>query len=172
MPINRPYPGKNDYWLFLRSLVFRKGFSKSEIKDFWRKLMPTFCRKPHVASFYSSLIQPYTKLCHRQKDRHTYEIKYMRFRQYVCIGFAIFLLRKKYIAPLNYLYITYYKYIYYIHLPHGDAAPWASRKPPGWIPGLPCISAPQTPAWETDTTRSWWGCPIGSPGRPEQSQQY
>ena len=28
--------------------------------------MPTFCRKPQVASFYSSLKQPYTILCHRQ----------------------------------------------------------------------------------------------------------
>ena len=43
--------------------------------------MPTFCCKPHVASFYSSLIQPYTKLCHRQNsdrqtDKHTDEIIY------------------------------------------------------------------------------------------------
>ena len=61
--------------------------------------MPTFCRKPHVASFYSSLTLPYTKLCHRQNefgqtDRHTYEIKYVRFRRYACISFAIFLLRE------------------------------------------------------------------------------
>ena len=43
--------------------------------------MPTFCRKPEVASFYSSVIQPYTKLCHRQTefgqtDKHTDEIIY------------------------------------------------------------------------------------------------
>ena len=37
--------------------------------------MPTFCRKPEVASFFSYLIQPYTKLCHRQNsDKHTDEI--------------------------------------------------------------------------------------------------
>ena len=64
-----------DNWLFLCSLVFRKRFLKSEIKDFWKKLMPIFCCKPQVASFYSSLIQPYTKLCHRQNsDKHTDEI--------------------------------------------------------------------------------------------------
>ena len=70
------------------------------------KLMPTFCRKPQIAIFHSSLIQPYKKLCHRQsefgqKDRHTYGIKYVRFRRYVCISFAIFLFRKKYIAQLK-----------------------------------------------------------------------
>ena len=65
--------------------------------------MPTFCRRPHVASFHSSLMQPYTKLCHRQNsDRHTDEIIYVRFRRYVCISFANFLLCKKYIAQLNY----------------------------------------------------------------------
>ena len=63
--------------------------------------MLTFCRKPHVASFYSSLTLPYTKLCHRQTDRYTYEIKYVRFRRYACISFAIFLLRKKYIVQLD-----------------------------------------------------------------------
>ena len=26
------------------------------------------CRKLQVASFYSSLMQPYTKLCHRQNE--------------------------------------------------------------------------------------------------------
>ena len=32
MPVNIPYPGRNDRKLrFLRSLVFQKGFSKSEI---------------------------------------------------------------------------------------------------------------------------------------------
>ena len=37
--------------------------------------MPTFCRKAEVASFYSSLIQPFIKLCHRQNsDKHTDEI--------------------------------------------------------------------------------------------------
>ena len=65
--------------------------------------MPTFCRKPHVASFYTSLTLPYTKLGHRQNSEfgHTDEIKYVRFRRYVCISFAIFLLRKKYIAELK-----------------------------------------------------------------------
>ena len=58
-------------WLILRLLVLWKGFSKSEIKDFWRKLMPTFCRKPQMASFYSSLTLPYTKLCHRTTNRTT-----------------------------------------------------------------------------------------------------
>ena len=38
---------------------------------FWRELMPTFCRKPKVASFYSSVKQPYTKMCHRTTDRQT-----------------------------------------------------------------------------------------------------
>ena len=68
MPIDRPYTGKNDRKLTIYTLArfFRKGFTKSEIKDFGRELMPTFCRKPHVASFYSSLTVPYTKLCHRQ----------------------------------------------------------------------------------------------------------
>ena len=36
-----------------------------------------------------------------QKDRHTDEIIYVRFRRYVCISFANFLLCKKYIAQLN-----------------------------------------------------------------------
>ena len=81
-------------WLFLRSLVIRKWFLKSKIKDFRRKLMPTFCRKPELTSFYSSLTLPYTKLCHRQTDRYTNEIKYVRFRRYVYISFAIFFLRK------------------------------------------------------------------------------
>ena len=63
--------------------------------------MPTFCRKPEVASFYSSLKQPYTKMCHRTTNRHTDEIIYVRFRRYVCISFANFLLCKKYIAQLN-----------------------------------------------------------------------
>ena len=64
--------------------------------------MPTFCRKPEVASFYSSLIQPYTKLCHRQTEfGDTDEIIYVRFHRYVCISFANFLLCKKYIAQLN-----------------------------------------------------------------------
>ena len=70
--------------------------------------MPTFCRKPEVASFHTSLIQPYTKLCHRQTDRqnefgdrHIDEITYVRFRRYVCISFANFLLRNKYIAQLK-----------------------------------------------------------------------
>ena len=66
--------------------------------------MPTFYRKPDVASFYSSLMQPHTKLCHRQTEfGHTDEIIYVRFRWYVYISFANFLLRKKYIAQLNYL---------------------------------------------------------------------
>ena len=74
--------------------------------------MPTFFRKPQVASFYSSLKQPYTKLCHRHKDRirtegqtegHTNEIIYVRFRRYVCISFDNFLLCKKYIAELNHI---------------------------------------------------------------------
>ena len=65
--------------------------------------MPTFCRKPHVASFYSSLIQPYIKLYHRQTEfGHTDEIIYVRFRRYICISFVNFLLRKKYIAQLKY----------------------------------------------------------------------
>ena len=38
----------------------------------------------------------------QNSDRHTYEIIYVRFRRYVCISFANFLLRKKYIAQLNY----------------------------------------------------------------------
>ena len=66
--------------------------------------MSTFCRKPEVASVHSSLIQPYTKLCNRQTEfRHTDEKIYVRFRRYVCISFAIFFLRKKYIAQLNLL---------------------------------------------------------------------
>ena len=40
----------------------------------------------------------------QNSDRHTYEIIYVRFRRYVCISFANFLLRKKYIAQLNYHY--------------------------------------------------------------------
>ena len=67
--------------------------------------MPTFCRKPEVASFYSSLKQLYTKMCHRttnrQTNRHTDEINYVRFHRYVCINFANFLLRMKYIAQLK-----------------------------------------------------------------------
>ena len=67
--------------------------------------MPTFCRKPQVASFYSSLIQPYTKMCHRTTDRttdrYTDEIIHVRFHRYVSISFTNFLLRKKYIAQLN-----------------------------------------------------------------------
>ena len=71
MPVNRLYPGKNDrnLTIFMLARFFGKDFLKSEMKDFRRKLMPTFCRKPHVASFYNSLIQPHTKLCHRQTDR-------------------------------------------------------------------------------------------------------
>ena len=58
--------------------------------------MPTFCRKPEVASFYSSLKQPYTKMCHRTTDKHTDEIIYVRFRRYVCNKLRyFFLLRKK-----------------------------------------------------------------------------
>ena len=62
--------------------------------------MPTFCRKPEVASSYSSLKQPYTKMCHRQTnkqiDRHTDEINNVRFRRYVCNKLRyFFLLRKK-----------------------------------------------------------------------------
>ena len=69
--------------------------------------MPTFFRKPHVASFYSSLIEPYKKLCHRQTEfgqteGHTDEIICVHFLRYVCISFANFLLCKKYIAQLNY----------------------------------------------------------------------
>ena len=72
--------------------------------------MSTFFRKPEVASPYSSIIQPETKMCHRQKDRirtegqtegHTDEIIYVRFFRYVCISFANFLLCKKYIAQLK-----------------------------------------------------------------------
>ena len=68
--------------------------------------MPTFCCRPQVASFYSSLIQPYTKLCHRHTEfghteGHTDEIIYVRFRRYVCISFANFFLCKKYITQLN-----------------------------------------------------------------------
>ena len=68
--------------------------------------MPTFCRKVQVARLYSSLKQPYTKLCHRQAELgqtegHTDEIIYVRFRRYVCISFANFLLCKKYIAQLK-----------------------------------------------------------------------
>ena len=75
--------------------------------------MPTFCRKPEVASFNSSLTLPYTKLCHRQNsdrqnsDRHTDKIIYVRFRRYVCISFANFLLCKKYIAQLNNAILSY-----------------------------------------------------------------
>ena len=85
--------------------------------------MPMFCRKPQVVSFYSSLMQPYTKLCHRQTeriwtDRHTDEIIYVRFRWYVCISFANFLLCKKYIAQLNYAMTKrkMHKKSYYIHI--------------------------------------------------------
>ena len=63
--------------------------------------MPIFCRKPDVASFYSYLIQPCTKMCHRTTDRHTDEVIYVRFRWHVYISFANFVLRKKYIAQLN-----------------------------------------------------------------------
>ena len=59
-----------------------------------------------VTSFYGSLIHKIVPQTDRQtegqnSDRHTYEIIYARFRGYVCISFAIFLLRKKYIAQLN-----------------------------------------------------------------------
>ena len=69
--------------------------------------MPTFFCKLQVTSFYSSLIQP-TQNCATDRqnlDRHTYEIKYVRFRRYFCISFAIFLLHKKYIAQLNKKYL-------------------------------------------------------------------
>ena len=53
-----------------------------------------------VTSFYGSLIH---KIVPQTEFGHTYEIKYVRFRGYVCISFAIFLLQsKKYIAQLNY----------------------------------------------------------------------
>ena len=108
LPVNRLYPGKNDWKLTIFTLArFSGRIFRIWNKDFWRKLMPTFCRKPHVASFYSSLIQPNTKLCHRKKDRirtkgHTDEIIYVRFRRYICISFANLLLCKKYIAELKY----------------------------------------------------------------------
>ena len=70
-------------WLFIRLIVFQKIFSKSEIQDFWRKLMPTFFCKPQLASFYSSLIQPYTKLCHRQKD---FSILFNAIHDENCLG--------------------------------------------------------------------------------------
>ena len=60
------FAAKCRHQLPLEVLYF--GFLKSEIKDFQRKLMPTFCCKPQVASFYSSLKQPYRKLCHRQTE--------------------------------------------------------------------------------------------------------
>ena len=70
-------------------------------KDFLRKLMPTFCRKLQVASFYSSLKQPHTKLCHRQKDRQReWQTNRQTYWWYnlpstSIISFAIFLLGKK-----------------------------------------------------------------------------
>ena len=89
-------------WWFLRSLVFWKGFSKSEMKDFWRKPMPTFCRKPQFASF--------------AEEGHTDEIIYVRFCRYVCISFANFLLCENYIAQINYsrqIFLAYQEYIFF-----------------------------------------------------------
>ena len=70
--------------------------------------MPTFCRNRRSLAF---IVPSYnrTQNCatdrqnsDRQKDRHTDEIIYVRFRRYVCISFANFLLHKKYIAQLEY----------------------------------------------------------------------
>ena len=61
--------------------------------------MLTFFCKPQVASFYSSLKQPYTKLCHRQNlDRQTY--LWNNLRMFLLI--RLYKLRKKYIAQLKY----------------------------------------------------------------------
>ena len=61
--------------------------------------MLTFFCKPQVASFYSSLKQPYTKLCHRQNlDRQRY--LWNNLRMFLLI--RLYKLRKKYIAQLKY----------------------------------------------------------------------
>ena len=64
--------------------------------------MPTFCRKLQVASFYSSLIQPYTKLCHRQNsDRQTNILMKYSIRYILDQLRYIFLSRKKICAQLS-----------------------------------------------------------------------
>ena len=44
MPVNRPYSGKNDQKFTIFTLAsFLERIFKYEIKDFWRKLIYTFC---------------------------------------------------------------------------------------------------------------------------------
>ena len=114
MPLNRPYPGKNDQKLTIFTLArfserIFKILDKSLLEGANAYLLPQTGSR-QLLQFSQTTVHknvPQTdRQTNRQRNRHTDEINNVRFRRYVCINFANFLLRKKYIDQLNYTFIN------------------------------------------------------------------